>query len=364
MSTLLDKIFNIYLRIFLLGTLIFYVPNELAYAPQEKFFQLGAMGFFGLSLIVPSRRSINNQYLGILFLYAMLNTLILHYVDFSLGKMFNCFLGVVVIKTIAERVDLNFKKIGEFFTVICILNIIQLSLQVLNIDPIFTMINGSVKQIDHTGLLSSRFILASVGALMLPFMYSASPIYLLAVVPLLWFGKSSICVLASALAIIFLISKGDKRKMFMFGWAFIAIASAYIFLVDVPGGGIGMVKRFPVWGKGVEILRAHPWFGVGLGSWLRTGFVTIQQNGEPEQWTWAHNDFLQWMFESGIAGLVILWIWLKDMFKSCKDGVCICALSILSVIAFFHFPFHIARLAGLGCFIIACVEARRSECRQ
>lgn len=357
----MNKLFDIYLKIFLLGTLVFFVPNQFQYIPQEKFFQMGAIGLFGLSFIVPARRMINNLYLGVLFTYVILNTLIVHYVDFSIGKMFNIFLGVVVIKTLAERVDLNFKKIGEFFAVFCILNILQLSLQVMNVDPIFSMVNGSVREIDHTGLLSSRVVLASVGALMLPFMYAASPLYFLAVVPLLWFGKSSVCVLASALAIIFLVAKGDKKKLMIYGGSFLALASAYIIFIDIPGGGVGMVKRFPVWGKSVEVLRSTPWFGAGLGSWLRTGFTTVQNNGVQETWTWAHNDFLQWMFETGIAGIILLWVWLRDMFRNCRDAICLSALSILCMITFFHFPFHIARLAGLGCFIIACVEAKRSE---
>ena len=356
-----QKLFDIYLRIFLLGTMVFYVPGALAYVPQEKFFQFGAMGFLGISLIVPARRIISNAFLGVLFLYILGITLLSHFTVHSIGKLENIMFGVIVIKTIAERVNLDFKKIGNFFLVFMILNILMLSLQVLNIDPIFTNVFlKNMTEVDQTGFLSARFALASVGALMLPFAYAASPLSLLAVVPLLWFGKSSSCILASALAVIILISKGNRKKMAILGTILGITVAGYAILVD-SRVGTAFGTRFPVWLAGISGLKLHPWVGMGLGEWLRTNFVTQGANGVYEQWTWAHNDFLQLTFEVGVAGLVILWIWLKDLIVKCKDKIAIASFVTLFIIAFFHFPFHIARLAGLGCFIIATLEARRAE---
>jgi O-antigen ligase len=128
----------------------------------------------------------------------------------------------------------------------------------------------------------------------------------------------------------------------------------------MPSGSF-FTTRFPVWGAGISYLKGQPWFGLGLGSWLRTAFVTVGANGAQEQWTWAHNDFLQWGYEVGIAGVIMLWLWIKNLFVNQRNRLLIGAFSTLCIIAFFHFPFHIARLAGLGCFIIACLEAQRSE---
>jgi O-antigen ligase len=355
---MLDKLFDSYLKVFLIGTMVFFVPNQLAYLPQEQFFQYGAVGFLFLSFIVPAKRQMNNWYIGIVLLYMGLNALVIHPGGNAQHILMNSVFGSIVIKTVSERADLTFKSIGKLFTVFCILNIFQLTLQVMNIDPIFSMVNPQNQTvIDQTGFLNARFALASVAVLMLPFMYAASPKYILAALPLLWFGKSSVCLGAAALVLLYLLWMNHRKLFWTVGLPALIGASVYVFAYDLPTGQFE--KRLPVWWKGIEVFKTTPWFGVGLGSWAKLGFTTIQGNGQPETWVQAHNDVLQFMFEAGIAGLIGVWVWARDLFRSVKNPVSVSAFIALILVSFFHFPFHIARLAGIGCFIIAVMEASR-----
>ena len=357
---MLNKLFDAYLKVFLLGTMVFYVPGEFAYIPQEVFFQYGAIGFLFMSFFVPARRKIYNWRLGLLLFYVLLSVLAIHNTAAAKYSLMNVLLGSIIIKTVAERVDLDFSGLGKFFTAFCILNIMQLSLQVMNIDPIYTMVNlQNQTVIDHTGFLNSRFALASVAVLMLPFMYAASPVYIIAALPLLWFGKSSICIGAAALAILYLLWKEHRRAFWLLISAILIPAAVYIFFYDMPNGQF--LKRFPVWLKGVEVLKLQPWFGTGLGNWATVGFVTVQENGQPETWVQAHNDILQWTFELGIGGMVLLWIWMRNLLESVRRHVPLIACLSLILVSFLHFPFHIARLAGIGCFVLAVMEAARAD---
>jgi O-antigen ligase len=141
----------------------------------------------------------------------------------------------------------------------------------------------------------------------------------------------------------------------------VAAGAYYVLRIDMPSGEFE--KRFPVWFAGIRYLSGtHPVFGVGLGGWAQTRFTTMQDNGEPQTWTWAHNTFIQYLFELGILGAVTLYAYFKDLF--CQIDVHnknhIKALSILIpllITSAIHFPWHLGRFAGLCCFMVASVHA-------
>ena len=130
-------------------------------------------------------------------------------------------------------------------------------------------------------------------------------------------------------------------------------------------GSEGLMKRLNVWGAGVSVLRGKPWFGFGLGNWQSIQFVGIQQNGQPEVWTWAHNEFFQYIFEQGLVGAVLLYAYLKSIIKDFqfnKNSVVVySSLISLFTISFWHFPFHLGRLAGISLLILAYAEVYRHK---
>lgn len=360
-----DKIFNFFLKIFLVESMVFYVPNEMAYKPQETLVQFSAIAFTIMGMASQCKRKIVNPYLCLFGLYLMLNMLLGHYNSSSVYIFTNIFLGLLLIKIIAEHVELDFKSLGTFFTLFCVFNIFQLTLQCLNIDPIYTNVHlDKMQEVDKTGFLTSRFALGCVAALMVPFMYSAKPFYVLAAVPLIIFGRSSVAAAATVVSFLVMMYQSNKKQFWISLVLLIIAGAVYIFLWDAPSGQFD--KRFHVWKTGLMVFRGSPWFGLGLGSWFNLNFVTIQANGEPEVWTWAHNDVFQLMFEAGIFSIIFLWIWLKDLWNTVKIKTqehlaVVMAFFSMVLISIFHSPFHLARLAGISLFIIGCMEALRHE---
>ena len=360
-----EKAFNIFLKIFLIGSMVFFVPNQQAYIPQELFISFSAMIFLAFSFFVRPRREISNFSAGLLLMYLIAVTLFISLTNEGKSSLLNAFFGFVIFKVVAERVDVqDVVKFGRLFMLFCVANIVLLSLQVLNRDPIFSSMNPqNMPEIDKVGFMGVRFALGCIGALMTPFIYAVSPIWCIAVVPLLIFGKSSTAIAAAVISFMFLLWF-DHRRAF---WILLALMVPCVIAYPFMCGHLTMSsRRFGVWLAGISLTRIKPWFGQGLGAWNLMNFTTIQANGEPQKWIWAHNEFVQLLFEAGIAGLICLYAFLKRAFSRLSlyfesNRIAFAALISLLIVSFFHFPFHIGRLAGMGLFILSFVEATNGE---
>ena len=351
--------FDVFLRFMLIGSAVFFLPNQMSYGPQMMVLHYSAFAMIGLSLFVPPRRQVNNVFLALILFYGMVHTLLFGYHEYMRDALMNLFVGIVLIKVIAERVDLNRKKLGWVFIGFILANYVLLILQYFDKDPIFQMVFFENRpEIDMVGFMGIRYALASWGVLVTPFVYSVHPLACLLVLPLLYIGKSSTCVVGYWLVISFIMWI-KHRKLF---WIFVPITFVaglwYILKFDMPKGQF--MKRIKVWFGGIGIGRGTAWFGRGLGAWAATKFVTIQQNGLPEMWVWAHNEFLQYWYEQGVLGCLFVWAYFKNFFKHVnvtKHYLTVAGLIALSSIAMFHFPLHVARLAGISILIFAFMEA-------
>lgn len=370
----MNRLFNHILRLYLVVSMWFFVPNMMSYKPQEMFIQYGAMLFFALSFIVKPIRQINGKWLFIIFLSIFLNTLLFRFDSISRMGLVNIFLGLVTIKIIAERFDLNYKAIGTMFLLFIVANLILLVLQVKNIDPIFASVHPeNMPEVDHVGFMGVRFALGCLGAFALPFLYVLNPFICLLVVPLLIFSKSSSCVMACVVAMGFLsyfdIRRwigSDKNKMLIvlvLIFQVLAMGAFYIYFFDMPTGQF--MKRGIVWMTGIRYLvGTAPYIGLGLGKWATTQFVGVQENGQLEGWKWAHNEFIQFAFEQGIIGISLLFWWIWEFVKGVigkieQERVTIGAFIGLMIICMFHFPFH-ARFVGISLFIVALMIIQMS----
>lgn len=366
MSAIQRISFDTYLKFFLIGCTTFYIPGLHFYAPQEMFFQYGVMGFLAVCLFVPRTRPFTNFYLALILAYVILNTVLFHFTPNSRLKLLNFFLGVALIKELAERVDLDFKAIGNLLALFCALNVIWLALQIHNIDPIFkSSMPQNMPEPDQVGFMGLKANLGCLAAMAFPFIFAANPFNAIICIPLLWFGKSSTAVVALIASLLFLLWHKNKKIFWAVFIAAVAAGVFYILKIDMPSGQFP--KRFNIWFAGINyIAGSKPWFGMGLGSWAVTGFTTLQENGQPQTWTWAHNEFIQWIFEAGIIGLVLLYCYFKNIWSRIdltfhRHRMAISILIPLVVVSLFHFPFHLGRFAGLACYMLACVEALLQE---
>ena len=119
--------------------------------------------------------------------------------------------------------------------------------------------------------------------------------------------------------------------------------------------------RFDLWKVALTDTRSILW-GNGLGSWAGTGIQMMKENGEPEWWSWAHNDWLQYLFEQGVLGCIFLYAYIKNFVKNVdfydvEQRIMFACFIALAICAFFHFPFRIGRLAGISIVILALMEA-------
>ena len=65
--------------------------------------------------------------------------------------------------------------------------------------------------------------------------------------------------------------------------------------------------RVSVWGSTLRMFLDHPVAGTGLGT-FRWAFPAYQRAGEWQEWRQAHNDFVQFLGETGAIGaIVLLW---------------------------------------------------------
>lgn len=330
------------------------------------FFQYGVMGMLAVSFYVPKKRNTSNFYLGLMFGYALLNTVLFRFTPDNRMILNNLFMGFVVIKLLSERLSFDFKMVGNLLAIFCMVNVLWIVLQMNHIDPVFkSSMPQNMPQVDLVGLMALKSNLGILAVLSFPFIVIASPLSSIICLPLLWFGESSTCVAAFGLTLLFMLWCKNKKLFFVALVFVLAAAVYYILKIDMPTGQFS--KRFNVWFAGINYLAgSSPWFGAGIGSWAMTRFTTMQENGQPQTWVWAHNEFLQYLFELGFFGAVTLYAYFKNLI--CKINLdfpnhrkAVTFLIPIICVSFFHFPWHLGRFAGLLCFMIACIEALLSK---
>jgi len=64
-------------------------------------------------------------------------------------------------------------------------------------------------------------------------------------------------------------------------------------------------QRPLVWGNTIEMIGDFPVFGSGLGTFASV-YPAYEESGEFVRWTHAHNDYLEYTAELGIAGMILL----------------------------------------------------------
>lgn len=356
--------FDACILIFCLGCSLFFVVGQYMYVPQENFFQYGTMALFALSLFIQPKRKISNVWLAVIFAYCILHTVLFSYDQTSRYTLLNVFFGMVLLKIIAERVSFNLKLFGAVFLGFIAWNILLMAFQVRNIDPIFSSVHPeNTSAIDIVGFLGSRFCLGILACLALPFVYYYKKWCALCLIPLLYYSKSSSCVIAFFVSFMVIVWFWHKRFFWPLFLISVGLAGYYVFKMDMPSGEFG--KRVSVWVAGISLLKVKMWVGYGIGKWKDVHFVGVQGNGQLEEWSWAHNEYMQMWFEQGVIGMALLFFYIKSLFKKFeidRESVIILASFIgLLIVSFFHFAFHLAKFASLGILILAFMEAKRAD---
>jgi O-antigen ligase/polysaccharide polymerase Wzy-like membrane protein len=126
-----------------------------------------------------------------------------------------------------------------------------------------------------------------------------------------------------------------------------------------------LTGRGAIWGFAAkDWITTDPILGYGLGGWSqRVPALQVQRQFAPtgELWREAHNEYLQWVVELGLVGLVLMALWLwshRTMFAHPVWGG---SLAALGVNALTFFPLHVVQLSLVAIILVGLATAPKAE---
>lgn len=123
-----------------------------------------------------------------------------------------------------------------------------------------------------------------------------------------------------------------------------------------------VASRVPAWLDIVTVLRFFPAFGSGIGA-FSAAYWPYQMNVRYEVWLHAHNDYLEWIIEGGLLGLIVLFVVVRRLRRSVLIEAAgreplLAAVSAFAVQAFFDFPARIPANAAFFVCLLALTTTR------
>lgn len=372
----LNRVFNHLVCAFVAIGTFFYLPApagtgldkaiEFGYLTQELFFRYGALIVIAFSFFMKPLRTADLKPLAIFALFGAFCALNFGFDIQSRRTVLNVFVALFFVKAVADYFSFEGLKVASYWLgFVLLFNLVMCLQQYFKIDPLFQIPANLGPKDAVVGFLKMKVHLGTLLAVISPIIFYASPLLALLAIPMLCVANSSAAVVSYALSMGFLILLRMKRLYAVL--VLVLLLSGGIFYVlkfDLPGGQFS--ERFKVWNAVYgEGLKRNPFFGSGAGSYVKLNVTTVQKNGEPQNWTWAHNEYIQTFFEFGFIGLFLIGFYIKrsfqDFFNFWKDRkLQVIFASLVSVIgiSFLHFPFHIARLAIPCLFVMGLFSGR------
>ncbi len=173
--------------------------------------------------------------------------------------------------------------------------------------------------------------------------------------------KSAFSLLALAAGLMWFAWCRGWRRSVAFASLILAWLGFYLFVVSEPGSFFFHNGRLPVWVYTVNAIREAPWLGYGVAEFSRE-FPAYHQVLIDKRWEEAHNELLEYVFNTGLVGLIAmlpfliavlkrLWMLPKSREKELFAGI----LLMIGVNAMGSFPLQIAPFAALAIYSVAWV---------
>ena len=123
-----------------------------------------------------------------------------------------------------------------------------------------------------------------------------------------------------------------------------------------------LASRLSPWADMATLIRFFPIFGSGLGT-FSVAYWPYQRNVSYEFWLHAHNEYLQWVIETGIVGTIILFIAVKAVqsrivFDPVVGDLGAAALVVFGVQSLLDFPVRLPANAAILTTVLALTTAR------
>lgn len=391
--------------LFLIALPTFYVAGWDLRESQAWFFQIMAFILIGFMHV--------NRYLGMFMLWGVFQYIFFKDRPVDMDVLFNLFTALVVYQMIVLFSKIHeFKKYYIAFIALLAVNVFWCWRQHLQADPIFSMREQEYQTLfsSYSGFFGLPALLGNFAAVVVPMCFAvASWAVPLALIALL-FSKSTFSIMAGVLAVLFFFWF-YKRLLF---WILLAVLGTgvlvYAVKFDYPTGQFE--RRLKVWRAVEQLAFKRQFHGNGIGNFRKLNVIefipthnmviasnekfreylaneakingkeelipvimqepdflklreTVRHHGfDFEKWNETHNEFLQLFFESGLVGLLIILAYIFDLYKRFwiygRDNLncLVLASSVVAIlaVAFGHFPFHVARLAGPYIVVLALFE--------
>lgn len=299
------------------------MPGTIVWWPQYISFIM--LGFLLASAFI-WRESKALSLLSIYCLYSYV--FVCHQHPRALMCLVSAYAGIALICAVGALKETKF--VYKAILGIVIAQFVLVVLQRLNLDPFFHL-NGNEKLCDTVGFVGSHNQLGIYSASVLPLFLNWFA--LLALIPL-FLSKCSSALLGAVLGVSVVLGFMGKRSLIFLFLAVLVFSSAWL-KVD-SSAEYALRERIAVWklsvkqlaaGKAVmkmsekvnRIVTCNPLTGFGLGSFIMispsTQEETISQVNKipvkdiPEnfhRYEHAHNDAVEWLFEGGYLGVLIL----------------------------------------------------------
>jgi O-antigen ligase len=179
-------------------------------------------------------------------------------------------------------------------------------------------------------------------------------------------SRSGTLAVLTAVAVVAARTRGKGFLLLTVGVGSIGLVVAGAFAVERLARLDVLQSRLAPWLDMAGLTRFFPVFGSGLGTFAVT-YWPYQTNARYEFWQHAHNDYLQFIVEGGIAGLLALYLIARRL----REGItlapkakeaALAAATAFGTQAFFDFPCRVpANAAVFVCLIALCVSSESSE---
>ena len=246
----------------------------------------------------------------------------------------------LTIQQISRMRDHQKNKIILCLFILFIIQSIWVTLQYFNLDPIFDLASNTNLD-DTVGLSGSKNQISLFFSDLAPLAYSYHPFLIIVNILGLAINKTTTCWVAFIVSFLVFISYWNK-KIFIISLVSCAVISSVFLLKFDSFNNIKFQERISLWksstqqvilgravmdmdiykedrGNMFKIVRCNPFFGFGLGSFMRispytqTEWLQIKKRGG-HRYAHAHNDYIEWFFEMGWVGLCLLVFCLGDIF--------------------------------------------------
>ena len=383
---MISRYFDHLVYFFVCLSVIFYVPIregtgnpvEYGYQVQELFFRYGVFFVFLVSLFLKPLRQADLRVLSAFLIYEMLLCALFGFNIVSRRVLLNLVSGALFYKVVSEYMTVRLKTFGFWALGLLAINSLLMVFQVFNLDHLFThagKIELGLKTIAFDekviGFMKLKANVGTLGALLGMVLAFIHPIISILAVPFMILGQTSAGIAAFVISFLFALFFRLKRRIWMILVILILLGSGfYVLKYDLPAGQFQ--ERFKVWHEATFIiLKTNPIIGAGPDSFSLNHILTPQGEGfESIEWKWAHNEYLQTLFEYGLAGLFFLGLFLRNQiidfvkFRQDRDIQLLFSTCLsIALISMFSFPLHVGKFAGLCVLILALYHAKVSELR-